>query len=60
MLILNRKRNQRIVLTAPDGQRIYVELTDVRGKKAAIGVEAPREYRVDREEVALRREMEVA
>lgn len=47
MLILTRKKDEVIVI---DG-RIRVKLVEVRGDKVRIGIEAPPEVRVDREEV---------
>lgn len=47
MLVLSRKRNEAIVI---NGQ-ITVCVVDIRGDKVRIGVDAPRDVRVDRMEV---------
>ena len=48
MLALTRKRGERIVI----GGNIVVEVVEIRGDKVKLGIEAPREIAVDREEVA--------
>ena len=48
MLVLSRKLNERIVI----GDNIVITLVDVGHNKARIGIEAPKDMRVDREEVA--------
>ena len=50
MLVLTRNVGERIVIDTPLGQ-IKIELIDMRGSKARIGVEAPRAIAVHREEV---------
>lgn len=48
MLVLTRKISEAIVV----GENIVVTVLDVRGDKVRLGVLAPREIAVDREEVA--------
>lgn len=48
MLVLSRKKNERIVI----GDEISITVVEVRGDKVRLGVEAPREIPVHREEVA--------
>lgn len=52
MLVLTRETSDSIVI---DGGRIKVTVVAIRGGKVRIGIEAPREMRVDREEVFDRR-----
>lgn len=47
MLVLSRKRGESIVI---DGQ-VIVTVIEVRGDKVRLGVEAPKDVRVDREEI---------
>lgn len=47
MLVLTRRKNERIRI----GESIVVTVVDVRGDKVRIGVEAPRDIPVHREEV---------
>lgn len=47
MLVLSRKKNERIII----GGNIVVTVVEVRGDKVRIGIEAPREMPVHREEV---------
>ena len=47
MLVLSRHRNERIVI---DG-RIVITVVDIRGDKVRLGIDAPREMPVHREEV---------
>ena len=47
MLVLSRKIGEEIII---DG-RIRVTVTGIKGDKARIGIDAPPDVRVDREEV---------
>jgi carbon storage regulator len=53
MLVLSRKRDERIVI----GENIVITVVDVRGDKVRLGIEAPAEVPVHRQEVleAMRR-----
>lgn len=48
MLVLTRELGERIVI----GGNIVVEVVDIRGDNVRLGVTAPREITVHREEVA--------
>lgn len=56
MLVLTRHANQKIVI----GEDITITVLEVRGDQVRIGIDAPREIRVHREEIAdaLRRQAE--
>ena len=47
MLVLSRQRDQTIVI----GDNIRITIVDVRGDKVRIGIDAPRDVAVHREEV---------
>ncbi len=47
MLVLSRRRNERILI-ADD---VFIEVVDIRGDKVRLGIEAPKEVPVHREEV---------
>jgi carbon storage regulator len=47
MLVLNRRPNERIII----GDNIIITVVDIRGRYVRIGIEAPPDIRVDREEV---------
>lgn len=47
MLVLTRRKDQRIMI----GEDIVVTVLDVKGDTVRIGVEAPRDVQVHREEV---------
>ena len=51
MLVFSRKVNEKVIITAPDGTQIVLMLVEVRGDKARIGIDSPRSYTVNREEV---------
>ena len=53
MLVLSRKRDERIVI----GDSIVITVVEVRGDKVRLGIEAPAEVPVHRQEVleAMRR-----
>jgi carbon storage regulator len=47
MLVLSRKRDERIVI----GDNIVITVVDVRGDKVRLGIEAPAEIPVHRQEI---------
>ena len=49
MLVLKRNEDERIILTLPDGSRITVLV--VSGGSVKLGIEAPPEVRILREEL---------
>lgn len=52
MLVLSRKRNERIIVTdRRTGDRLTIAVVDIRGDKARIGLEASDDYAIHREEV---------
>lgn len=52
MLILTRRPGEALII----GDDIVVQVLDVRGNQVRIGVEAPRDVAVDREELRERKE----
>ena len=54
MLVLSRQRDQSIII----GDNVVITIVDVRGDKVKLGIEAPREISVHRQEVyeAIQRE----
>ena len=53
MLILARKRGERIRILTPEGRVIWIVLVESRGQNfARIGVEADKDVEIAREEVA--------
>ena len=51
MLVLSRKKDQKIFITDSSGEVTVLTLVDVRGDKARLGFEAPASVVIDREEV---------
>lgn len=47
MLVLSRKKGERVVIN----NNIIVEVIEVRGDKVRLGIEAPKEMPVHRQEV---------
>ena len=47
MLVLSRQRNQSIMI----GDQIQVTITDIRGDKVRIGIDAPRSVAIHRKEI---------
>ncbi len=56
MLVLSRQRDESIII----GDDIVIRIVDIRGDKVRIGIEAPSEVTVHRQEVyeAIKRERE--
>jgi carbon storage regulator len=54
MLVLSRQRDESIII----GDNVVVTIVDIRGDKVRLGIEAPKEVPVHRQEVyeAIRRE----
>jgi carbon storage regulator len=50
MLVLSRKWNERIII----GDNIIITVVDIRGDHIRLGIEAPLEVSVHREEVYIR------
>ena len=58
MLVLSRQRDETIVI----GDSIRITIVEVRGDKVRIGIDAPKDITVHRQEIydAIKREMEGA
>lgn len=54
MLILTRKPNETFFINTPTGDKISVTLLSFRGRQARIGINAPEEYNIVREELLTR------
>lgn len=47
MLVLSRKEQEAIII----GRNIRIVVVEIRGERVQLGIEAPKEVRIDREEV---------
>lgn len=47
MLVLSRKKDERIVI----GDNVVITIVEIRGDKVRLGIEAPKEVPVHREEI---------
>jgi carbon storage regulator len=56
MLVLSRRIGQRIVID----DKITLTIIEVRGQQVRVGIEAPKDVPVRREEVAAKKEMMAA
>lgn len=56
MLVLSRKKNERIVI----GENIVITIVEIKGDKLRIGIDAPKDIPVDRDEVRKRIEEQLA
>ena len=50
MLVLSRRIDEKIVI----GRDVFITVLEVQGKRVKLGIEAPIEVRVERQEVANR------
>ncbi|MDB4637910.1 MAG: carbon storage regulator CsrA [Planctomycetaceae bacterium] len=57
MLVLSRKKDEKIVI----GDQITLMVIDIRGDKVRLGIQAPKDVTVHRQEVyeAIQKEMEM-
>ena len=53
MLIIKRKVGQRIIVQDPDGNELVIQLIEVRGKDAKIGLSAPSHFEIWPEELSV-------
>jgi carbon storage regulator len=53
MLVLSRKRDERVTCVLPDGRELSVAIVDIRGDKVRLGITAPASVMVHRKEVYL-------
>lgn len=60
MLALTRRIGESVILTLPDGRRVEVTITDKSAGQVRLGIEAPKDVRIDRDEVFQRREKEAS
>ena len=51
MLILERKSNEAIIIESPSGELIEIHLLDTSRGKAKVGIEAPDDYSIFRDEL---------
>jgi carbon storage regulator len=58
MLVLSRKKDEKIII----GDRITVMVIEIRGDKVRLGIDAPKEVTVHRQEVyeAIQRESQIS
>ena len=54
MLVLSRKADERIVI----GDNIVITIVNIRGDKVRIGIDAPKDVAVDRQEVARKKALQ--
>lgn len=51
MLVLSRKRDEKLIFTTATGERIEVQVVEIRGDKVRLGCCAADSVTIDREEV---------
>lgn len=56
MLVLSRHTDERIRITLPDGQVIALVVVELKPAAVRLGIQAPRDVVVDREEIAVRKD----
>ena len=51
MLILSRKIDEPIILLLPNGDRVEIVLTEYDGRNTKVGIDAPQDIEIWREEI---------
>ena len=51
MLVLSRLKDESIIITTPQGEKVTITIVDIRGPKVRVGIEAARNISVHRKEV---------
>lgn len=51
MLVLGRKKNQKVILYRGKERIAEITVADIRNKRVKLGFDAPKEITIDREEV---------
>jgi len=59
MLTLGRRGFERIVLWKDSGERIWLQVVEIRSDKTRIGIDASDDWHVDREEVFRRKQQDL-
>ncbi len=59
MLVLSRKRQQVVVIELPDDRKVTLVVIDIRGDKVRLGIDAPLDINVVRQELLERDQNEV-
>ena len=57
MLILSRRSGETVVLELPTGEQIDVVLLELKGSQARLGIDAPPEVHIVREELLFDEEL---
>jgi carbon storage regulator len=51
MLVLTRLMEESIIIVCPNEDRILIKNVEIRGDKVRLGFEAPKDYKIYREEI---------
>lgn len=60
MLVLSRKQDEFLVITAPDGMEIRIVVVRIGQDKVRLGISAPREVIIDRQQIHERKQRDKA
>lgn len=58
MLVLTRRKTEKLVLHDDTGRKVVITILDNRSGQTRIGIEAPNDVQVDREEIYNRKQQE--
>ena len=51
MLVLSRRNNEQITIETPDGEKIVIRTIESRNTRMKIGIDAPQDYLILRDEL---------
>jgi len=54
MLVLGRKKDEKIIITTAGGERIEVVILKNKGSKVSVGIKAPLSVTIQREELEVK------
>lgn len=55
MLLLTRRKHEQLIIERPEGKKIIIKVSDVKGDYIRVGIEAPEDTKISRPELLKRK-----